>query len=603
MSRLPWALVALLVASSLAGCIFQDDGPEGRTVQPGDFVRIHYVARYDDNGTVLESTYDGRWPAGAELAEVPFEEHLEAQFWIYMWHPSTLSGETGRNLTVDARFRDLNADDFRESMFLSRADRVQANGSIRSENEQIRFYDVPLAVIGDPNRPLEGMYEAILGRTEGELIEDHVVPPAKAYGEENASQIQRVSRFARDQNRTIERTPDQLRHRSNFSDGTEVGDVVSYRLFNTTPSTARVLNITDEQVTLYVHMENGTQVSVPLPDIGTPWNATIVDVTNATYALRYEPEIDRQYVFEGRRRDRTFRVVELTDTEMVLDFNDPRAGETIVYDIKVLDIVRPELQELFRGRTVDPFKGGSETIHDVAMLAPTNALIGTDRGLFLTTDFGRSWYPFSLDFLGDRVDLVQPGATRRGEVWVVADGELWHTNTTGFNWTRRSPGGEVVGVGQPADRDRTVYALVAGDGLHRSDDRGRTWERVSSTLTSAKAIAAGPDPDTVWAATGSGLRRSIDGGESFATFAHAGLDVRDIHVVDDHSLYAVVDGTFNVSTDLGGTWGAVDRTGRDLSDIGFSRKQPSTLIGTSTDDRLLVSFNGGEIWGSPAGGG
>lgn len=603
MSRLPWALVILLVASSLAGCPFQEEGPEGQTVEPGDFVRIHYVARYQDNGTVLESTYDGRWPADAELAEVPFEEHLTAQFWLYIWHPSTLSGETGRNMTVDARFRDLNADDFRESMFLSTADRVQANGSIRSENEQIRFYDVPLRVIGDPNRPLEGVYEALLGRTEGELIEDHVVPPAKAYGEDNESQVQRVSRFAKDQNRTIERTPDQIRHRSNFTDGTEEGDLLSYRLFNTTPSTARVLNITDEQVTLYVHMENGTSVSVPLPDIRTPWNATIVDVTNATYALRYEPEIDRQYVFEGRQRDRTFRVTELTETEMVLDFNDPRAGQTIVYDIKILDVVRPELQELFRGRTVDPFKGGAEAIHDVAMLAPTNALIGTDRGLFLTTDFGRSWYPFSLDFLGDRVDLVQPGATRRGEVWVVADGELWHTNTTGFNWTRRSPGGEVTGFGQPAEQDRTVYALVAGDGLHRSDDRGGTWERVSSTLTSAKAIAAGPDPDTVWAATGSGLRRSVDGGATFTTFAHAGLDVRDIHVVDDHSLYAVVGGTFNVSTDLGGTWEGLDRTDRDLSDVGFSRKRPSNLIGTSTDGRLLVSFNGGEIWGSPAGGG
>lgn len=593
------AVVALALALLLAGCPFQPE-LHRTTVHPGDFVRIHYVARYADNGTVLDSTYDGRWPEGAELPDVPFEDHLLGQFWIYMWHPSTLEGRTGRNLTVDARFRDLNADDFRESMFLSTADRVQGDGGIRQEGGQIRFYDVPLEVVGDPNRPLEGLYEVLLGSQERDLIEDHVVPPEKAYGERNDSLVQSESRFIRGRNRTIERTPAQLEHRSNYTEETEVGDLVSYRLFNTTDSTARVLNVSETAVTLHVRLTNGTGVSVPLPRIRQPWDATVVNVTAGTFDLRLDPELGRTYTLEGAERTRTFRVTEISRSELVLDYNDPRAGEAIVYDIEILDVVRPDLDSLLRGRTVDPFRGGVEAIHDVALIAPTNALIGNDRGVFLTTDLGRSWYPFSLDFLGDRVTLVQPGAVQRGEIWVVADGTLWQTNTTGYNWTRRTPGGEVIGFGQPASRDRTVYALVSGEGLHRSDDRGRTWDRVSTELRSAEAIAAGPDRDTVWAATGSGLRRSTDGGASFATVAHAGREVRDIRVVDDHSLYAVVDGTFNVSTDLGATWTPTDRTGRDLVRVGFSRMQPGSLVGVDADDRFLVSFDGGETWGAPA---
>lgn len=592
MTRGVWVAVALLLVSGLAGCLDQGQG-EGPTAQAGDFVRIHYVARYQDNGTVLESTYNGTWPQGGSLEEIPFEEHLPAQLWVFMWHETVLENQTGRGLLTDVDFKDLNSDDFRESMFLTRADLIRQNGSRVRRNQSEAFYDVPLQVIGDPNVMNQGVYEGLRGKQAGDTIEDLVVPPRKAFGEHDPSQVREFPRLAANNSRNLTDQPiERVRQRGNFSDATEEGDVIAYRLFNETEATARVLNVTDSTVDLYLHLENGTQTR--LPDL---WNATIVNVTRWSYDLHYTPQVGERYAIQRRGGTFNFRVVELNATTMTLDFNPPEAGESFVYDIKVLDVVRPDLDQLFRGRPVDPFKAGENVVHDVAMISPTTALVATDKGLFTTFDFAQSWYPFTVDQLGRRTTLVEAGRAHGGEIWVVSNGTLSRTDNTGFNWTARSPDGTVTALGQAPSDPTTVYVLVEDRGLFRSDDRGRSWEQVSDALAGAKALATGwDDPETLWAATGTGLRQSTDGGETWEVHSFEGQDVRDVHVVDDHTLYAVVDGNFNVTFETGQNWTLQGARGRDLTRIGFSHENPDRLVATNATSGIFISLNGGAVW-------
>lgn len=592
--RKTYLLVAVLLAAGFAGCVHEDEGEDRIEVQRGDFVRVHYVARYQSNGTVIESSVDGSYPGDTEPWDVPFEDHLTAQFWIYAWHPSETEGETGRELVTNVRFRDINDDGFRESMFETTADVVREGGNLTHRNRNISFHDVPLAVIGDPNIVVQGFYEALLGHQPGDRLDDVVVPPEKAYGEQDPEQVQNVPRILEDRPRNLtNQSRAEVEARSNLSDDTREGDVIEYALFNETRVDARVTSLSKSQVDLYVLLEEGQTVRIP--DL---WDATVVNVNETAYDLRHEPEVGSTYRFQQQGGSQSFVVLSLNETHMELDFNDPRAGETIVYDVEILDAVRPDLSALFRGTTVDPFQGGKDTIHDVALLSRTNMLVASDRGLFLTLNFGERWFPFTLDSLGPKADLVQTGVTRSGEVWASVDGRLWHTNNTGYNWTVRSPeASPVVAVGQARADGDALYAVVDGEGLYRSDDRGRTWSQVSEELTGAGGIAVGPgETTTVWAATGSGLRRSTDGGATFEDHSFVGSDVADVAVVDDHTLYAVVDGNLTVSVDGGENWETRAGGQRELTRFAYARSQPDRLVATNQTGGLFLSVNGGRLW-------
>lgn len=183
---------------------------------------------------------------------------------------------------------------------------------------------------------------------------------------------------------------------------------------------------------------------------------------------------------------------------------------------------------------------------------------GGDRGLYKSTDGGKSWKcvleisPDTgvTDVVMDPRDpevLYAASYQRRRHVWTLIDGgpesALYKSTDGGQSWRKISrglPGGDVGRIGlaiSPINPD-VVYAVVEATGesggFFRSSDRGETWSRQSSYVTGSpqyyQEIVADPHQmDRVYALD-TMLMVSEDGG---VTFNRAGESNKH---VDNHAL-------------------------------------------------------------------
>jgi photosystem II stability/assembly factor-like uncharacterized protein len=255
------------------------------------------------------------------------------------------------------------------------------------------------------------------------------------------------------------------------------------------------------------------------------------------------------------------------------------------------------------GRTWEP-RGLADSRHigrvwidprnaDVVLVAVQGHFFGpnAERGVFRTTDGGRTWDKvLFVDEKTGAVDLAaDPAApdTVFAACWQVRHypwqayftpgvgpgSGIFKSTDGGKTWTRLSghglPGGPLGRIGlavAPGSRGARVYATIdangADSGVYRSDDAGATWQRVNSTASLAGAYFAAltvdpKNPDTVYV-MGQSIRRSTDGGKTFAFFrgAPGGDDYHFLWIDPDH---------------------------------------PERMI-TAADQGAVVTVNGGESW-------
>lgn len=165
----------------------------------------------------------------------------------------------------------------------------------------------------------------------------------------------------------------------------------------------------------------------------------------------------------------------------------------------------------------------------------------------------------------DRPDRVVAGV-EHGALVVSRDG--------GATWSESLVGSDVHRVAvHPTDPDR-VFAAT-GSGMHRSDDAGDSWEPLPALEGRyLHAVVFDPrDPDRMYTYAAEGespVHRSDDGGESWRPVAE-GLpaarpaDTLRLHPVDPDTLvYAGDTGSDTshlfVSPDRGGTWARLERS-------------------------------------------
>lgn len=230
------------------------------------------------------------------------------------------------------------------------------------------------------------------------------------------------------------------------------------------------------------------------------------------------------------------------------------------------------------------------------------------HALAQSTDGGDTWQPIPV-----------PAAAREGEIAAVSiaansSGLIYiagprigvmSTDDDGRSWTRRSEGLPDQGVrafATHATLADTLYAFIPERGIFRSKDSGKRWKRVdggpgvpihqlfhsdmpgsmetgwlfaatpegvwrsmdcfcgwrpAGTLPDAvKTVAYDPEePKRVYAATGTELFRSSDGGESWDPVPTAVSNIRALAVDSSGTVYvAASDGTLLRSVDRGESW-------------------------------------------------
>ena len=211
---------------------------------------------------------------------------------------------------------------------------------------------------------------------------------------------------------------------------------------------------------------------------------------------------------------------------------------------------------------------------------------GGDRGLYKTTDGGKTWSRIlhvnddtginevHMDPRDPNV-LYASACQRRRHVWTLINGgphsAIYKSTDGGRNWRKLSRGIPSVDKGRigldisPANPD-VVYAIVeAADGqggFFRSDDRGETWSKRSSHMTTSpqyyNEIVCDPrNVDRVYSLD-TVMHVTEDGGRSFQPTPRRNRHVDDhaLWIDPDHTDHLLVgcDGGIYESFDRGGNW-------------------------------------------------
>lgn len=210
---------------------------------------------------------------------------------------------------------------------------------------------------------------------------------------------------------------------------------------------------------------------------------------------------------------------------------------------------------------------------------------GGERGLFKTSDGGRTWTntkeigPYT-GFTEVVMDPLNPDVLyaasyqreRRAYSFLPAGTEsgIWKTTDGARTWTKLTqglPSGELgrTGLSICQSRPNTVYAVIHArgntGGTFRSDDAGATWRQTNPTNSTAwfyGQIRCDPtDPDHVVRLAPSS-QQSWDGGRTYVGFATAGVHSDHhalwINPVSSDQMILGTDGGLYLSWDRGQTW-------------------------------------------------
>jgi len=138
-----------------------------------------------------------------------------------------------------------------------------------------------------------------------------------------------------------------------------------------------------------------------------------------------------------------------------------------------------------------------------------------------------------------------------GDALVVAGAQFWRHGPAGDAARLASPGAPARALASHPARPRRLVAALAGGGVARSDDGGRSWRAADRGLPAAPVdalTAAAGAPDTLYAAVaGDGLWRSEDAGGAWAF-------VMDRPWIEDAERDVRALASVDLATGMGGIW-------------------------------------------------
>jgi photosystem II stability/assembly factor-like uncharacterized protein len=233
---------------------------------------------------------------------------------------------------------------------------------------------------------------------------------------------------------------------------------------------------------------------------------------------------------------------------------------------------------------------------------PRRLLLGTHVGLFVSGDGGRHW---AFDGLSndDAMNLARPpGQT----IWLAGHNVFKKSSDGGKTWSDLRPAGlpslDIHGFAVDPRHPKTLYAAVAGQGLYRSRNGGRSFSLASHQVGgNVMALAALPDGRILAGDTQQGLLESRDGGVSWKPRLRAQVMGIAVNPSDPKRLLATGAG-IALSTDGGRNWRSVVNLPSGAGPVAWSASDPKLAYAVGLDRNLYRSVDLGATWQAVEGG-
>jgi photosystem II stability/assembly factor-like uncharacterized protein len=235
--------------------------------------------------------------------------------------------------------------------------------------------------------------------------------------------------------------------------------------------------------------------------------------------------------------------------------------------------------------------------------------------LIAPASFAQQWRPMGPPG-GDVRSLVADPASLRRIYLGTSDGHIFGSRDTGQTWNLLGRVGHrqdaVVTAILVDPRDSEVlYAAtwtqdpLAGGGVFRSEDSGRTWEAAGLGGQAVRALAQAPStPDILVAGTLDGVYRSRNSGQTWQRISpenHEEIRNLDSVAIDPRNPDVIYVGTFHLpwkTTDGGHNWfpihdGMIDDS--DVFSIVVDRTNPRRIFASACSG-IYRSDNAGALW-------
>jgi photosystem II stability/assembly factor-like uncharacterized protein len=232
----------------------------------------------------------------------------------------------------------------------------------------------------------------------------------------------------------------------------------------------------------------------------------------------------------------------------------------------------------------------------VAPSDPAHLLLGTHAGLYESRDGGRHWNEAAL---ADQ-DAMNLARGSGGTVWTARHNVFAKSTDGGTTWSDVRPPGlpslDIHGFAVDPTKPQRLYAAVAGKGLYRSADGGRSFTRVSAEVGGAvMALAITPDGRIFAGDMEQGLLASSDGGTSWRVVLRAPVMGLAVNPADSNTIVAGGPGIL-LSTDGGGKWREIRAVGQGVGPVAWSQSEPDVGYAVGFDRLLYRTGDRGDTW-------
>lgn len=231
------------------------------------------------------------------------------------------------------------------------------------------------------------------------------------------------------------------------------------------------------------------------------------------------------------------------------------------------------LGQLFRTRnggvswsqTVSPPSFGNIDVIAVDQRSPDTIYVGGGNLLARSRDAGETW-TFLSTFPVVRLRDLEIDSSNSEILYAGTAIGVYKSSDSGNTWTLSSSGlteRYVVELVLDPVQSSTVYAATGGGGVFKSVDAGASWAPANTGITasfgtniSVQALALDPsDPLILYAAmVDQRMYRSSDGGVTWSLLPVRNLDIYQLLVTRDGTVYAIESDELIRSTTRGSTW-------------------------------------------------